>query len=186
MAQKDKSVPPKKKMGPPFGSKNRLGKTTTSGDGQFEIVLAEALKGRRGKQIAETTGLKLYQVYELQSSQKFKDRIATEREKRRAALMNEFEELSHKAATMHEQIFTATEVPPNRDMLRLMSLKLEAANSILDRVGFGRETKVKQDVQQTTTITNDFDGRSNEDLKYYAINGHFPEEAPKKKESHTQ
>jgi hypothetical protein len=106
----------------------------------------------------------IYRMERLPEFQPIVDEMVAER--RRRTLM-QMEVMSALALKVHMDLM---QDPAHRE-------RLSAAESILDRVGQGRSHKVQQTtsavVHQTTTIVDDFRGRSVEDLEHYAQHGRF-------------
>jgi hypothetical protein len=88
-----------------------------------------------------------------------------------------------------ENTFRKLEVLASRALLTHMEImedkkhrdRLAAAESVLDRAGFGKVSKIEKDVKGTIKqiVRDDFDGRPIDELEFYAANGHFPEDGDK-------
>ena len=80
--------------------------------------------------------------------------------------------------TMQMEVMSSLALKVHVDLMQDVAHRdrLGAAESVLDRVGLGRSSKVQQTstVTQTTTVVDDFRGRSAEDLEHYALHGRFP------------
>ena len=171
------------KRGAPKGNQNRTGKAAIAPGQKYELVFELTLQGHTGRRIADLLGLTSSQVYEVQGQDKFRQELQEARDKRRAAAMSRFEEMAELAADAHVEVLRLKKDEAHPDFFKTIDRKLEASNSVLDRIGLGRESKVKQEVQQqVTTFSVEFEGRTPDDLEHYAIHGYFPEEAPKKRE----
>jgi hypothetical protein len=153
-------MPPKK-----FAGKHR--------DRMMVLAVAEkAITGMTATAIARELGWRPATVRRVMKREDYPAALDDLVKERRSRVVMQLEVMSALALKVHMDLM---QDPQSRD-------RLGAAESVLDRAGFGRMQKVQQtvraDVTQATTlqVLPDFQGRTAEDLEYYAKHGHFPGE----------
>ena len=133
-----------------------------------QAMLEGLISGKSRAEIAEGLGLTRETVTRLTNTDDFKEELAELIAERRDRLALGLEDLADKALTVHREIMDS---PAHKQ-------RLAAAEGVLDRLSATQKrSTVKQQV--TTTMTDEFAGRSKEDLQHYVDHGYFPEDAPK-------
>lgn len=146
-----------------------------------EKVLRCVLEGDSVPQIVQRLGLSKTQVRAYMDAPGFAEEVERLRANRREALMNRLEYAGQVAiASLVRQASAGTASNPKQgDRGAVM-----AADSILDRIGLHRTLATKTEAKTSSINTNvvvtdeDFAGRSEQELSFYAANGYWPEEAP--------
>lgn len=133
-----------------------------------QTILNGLLSGTSLEDIGKQIGLSRASVTNLTSAESFKEEFAELLAERRDRLSIGLEDLGELALKVHREIM---ESPGHKQ-------RLDAAEGVLDRLSATQKrSTVKQQV--TTTVVDEFTGRSQEDLQFYVNNGYFPEESPK-------
>jgi len=137
---------------------------------RYIALLAEGLvAGKTKAAIAREAGFNVAAFAGLEADPEFQvmfDSLISDRQKRTKMQLEVMSALALKA---HMEIMADV---AHRD-------RLAASESVLDRVGLGKTSKVQQTtvgVMGVAAITEDFKGRSLADLEHYALHGRFPED----------
>lgn len=147
--------------------------------GMRERILRHVLEGDSEQAIIKATGLSRASVRGYTEAPDFKEEVERLRANRRDSLLNRLEYAGQVAiATLVRQASAGTPAGPRQgDKGAVM-----AADSILDRIGLHRTVASKVEAKTTNANTNtdvphEFADRTEDELRYYANNGHWPEEA---------
>ena len=145
-------------------------KATPARRRKLMILLAEGqAQGKTQAAIAREHGLKQGVFAGLVADPEYQAILDGLIKDRRSRVLMQMEVMSALALKAHVDIM---QDPAHRD-------RLAAAESILDRTGMSKTSKVQQTTVAAvgvTPVTADFQGRSLADLEHYATHGRFPGE----------
>ena len=171
MVSKSKDPPAPTRDSKAARGNKRLTKRSVNADAQVRVdrVVELTMLGKDNKTIAAELGISPVTVRDIRQRSDYRERYQQARDEAFRLTMDRLAALQAAAVTAHIRA-----LGPENDA----KVQLAAAQSILDRTGVPKQTKVEQSGEVTVSPHIDmspFDGRTIEEKRHYLEHGVFPD-----------